>query len=413
MNHKLPERASLEYLRKRAKARLRELRATRPEVKLTEAQFELARELGFPSWRALKIHVERKRTASSEPFFKACDAGALDEVARWLDADPSLVHERHTHQGRTALHRASVAGQLAVAQLLLQRGADPNARDDCDRAYAHHYAAERGDLGIVRACLDHGGDVVGEGDAHELGVIGWAVCTARTPHADVAALLLQRGARHHLFSTIALAELDAIEALVENEPVLLERRLSRFEHTETPLHFAARRAGADVIGLLLQLGADLEALDDRGRSPLASALLAQNEAAVEALRAAGAQAPTRAPAVSFEHATPILPVQDFQRAMAHYQEQLGFQKRWDWGEPANFGCVERNDVSLFLSAGTAAATPSAVFIDVEEVDTLHREYVRSGATILENPDNKPWGSREMLVEDCEGNRLRLASPIRS
>jgi ankyrin repeat protein len=411
MSHKLPERASLEYLRKRAKTRLRELRAARPDAKLTQVHFEIARELGFSSWRALKEHVERERTASSGPFFKACDAGALDEIGRLLDADPSLVHERHTHQGRTALHRASVAGQAEVALLLLQRGADPNARDESDRAYPHHYAAERGDLSVVRACLDHGGDAVGEGDAHELGVIGWAVCIAPEPHAALAKLLLQRGARHHVCSAIALAELGVIEELVEGDARALERRLSRFEHAETPLHFAARRASAEVVELLLQLGADLEAVDDRGRSPLASALLAQNEATVNVLRHAGAKAPERAPAVSFEHATPILPVHDFARAMAHYQQQLGFKKRWAWGEPESFGCVERDDVSLFLSAEDTPRLPrTAVFIDVEEVDALHREYLHSGATIREAPTDQPWGSREMLIEDLEGNRLRLASP---
>ena len=71
--------------------------------------------------------------------------------------------------------------------------------------------------------------------------------------------------------------------------VRLDRRLSRFEHAETPLHFAARRHGAEVVELLLQLGADLEAVDDRGRSPLGSALLAENEATANVLRAAGAK----------------------------------------------------------------------------------------------------------------------------
>jgi hypothetical protein len=54
----LPDSPSLNWLRKQAKRRLGELRQTNPEVKLSDAQFELAREYGFSSWRALKSHVD-------------------------------------------------------------------------------------------------------------------------------------------------------------------------------------------------------------------------------------------------------------------------------------------------------------------------------------------------------------------
>ena len=55
----LPERASLEWLRKTAKARLKALRAAQPSARLAEAQLAVAREHGFSSWRALKAHVDR------------------------------------------------------------------------------------------------------------------------------------------------------------------------------------------------------------------------------------------------------------------------------------------------------------------------------------------------------------------
>jgi len=50
----LPERANLEHLRKKAKERLADLRRHRPGARLADAQLELARGLGFPSWRSLK-----------------------------------------------------------------------------------------------------------------------------------------------------------------------------------------------------------------------------------------------------------------------------------------------------------------------------------------------------------------------
>ena len=49
-NSKLPERASLEYLKKLAKERLQELRRGDPRAKLAAALLDVAREHGFSSW---------------------------------------------------------------------------------------------------------------------------------------------------------------------------------------------------------------------------------------------------------------------------------------------------------------------------------------------------------------------------
>lgn len=58
---KLPERPSLEYLRKLAKNRVAELRRTDPDAKLATTLLHVAREHGFPSWRALKAQLDIKR----------------------------------------------------------------------------------------------------------------------------------------------------------------------------------------------------------------------------------------------------------------------------------------------------------------------------------------------------------------
>ena len=54
----LPKNPNLEWLRKQAKRQLQELRQRDRSAKLAEAQFELAKQYGFPSWRALKAHVD-------------------------------------------------------------------------------------------------------------------------------------------------------------------------------------------------------------------------------------------------------------------------------------------------------------------------------------------------------------------
>src|SRR5689334_18103 len=101
----LPERASLEYLKKRAKENLIELRRSNPRAKLAEAQLAIARDYGFPSWRALKAEIERRRAPNVAAFFAACRDGDVAVLRSLLETEPGLVRER-TPDGSTGLHQA-------------------------------------------------------------------------------------------------------------------------------------------------------------------------------------------------------------------------------------------------------------------------------------------------------------------
>jgi len=114
-------------------------------------------------------------------------------------------------------------------------------------------------------------------------------------------------------------------------------------------------------------------------------------------------------AAHFESATPIFRVSSMQASVDYYVKQLGFQLAWDWGDPPTFGCVKRGDVALFLSERTQGAPGTWLFLEVDDVDRLYAEYKTSGAKILEPPADRPWGRREMIVEDPDGHRLRLTS----
>jgi ankyrin repeat protein len=59
-------------------------------------------------------------------FFLASELGLLDQVRGALESDPALTRI-FSAAGSTALHRSCYWGQTAVARLLLDRGADPNA----------------------------------------------------------------------------------------------------------------------------------------------------------------------------------------------------------------------------------------------------------------------------------------------
>jgi ankyrin repeat protein len=263
----LPETPNLEWLRKQAKRRLEELRRANRHAKLADAQFDLAKQYGFPSWRALKAHVDSLTVEGR--LFAAAGNGDVAELAALIDEEPERLHARTAPYEHTLLHVAAHNGQLGAVDLLLRLGLDVNTREKGDNTYAMHWAAAGGHLDVVRRLADAGGDVVGSGDDHELQVIGWATCWDGgddEAHRAVADFLVSRGARHHIFSAIALNLADEVRSIVEADPAALTKPMSRNENYRLPLHFAVRQNRAEMVALLLELGADPAATDGGGVS---------------------------------------------------------------------------------------------------------------------------------------------------
>jgi len=168
----LPARPSLDWLRKRAKLALKDLRRTRPSARLAEAQLAVAREHGFPSWRALKADVDTRRasplTAPVPPdeelvaqFLRLVGTGELAEVRQLLAEHPALVNAVGPHPfwgGRPrALHVAIETGRQPMVELLLRAGADPNGTNaEYDHWSPLMIAIGRARLAVQRALLRRG-----------------------------------------------------------------------------------------------------------------------------------------------------------------------------------------------------------------------------------------------------------------
>jgi ankyrin repeat protein len=261
----LPQNPSLDWLRKQAKIRLRQLRENNPAAKLSEAQFELAKQYGFASWRALKSHIDSLTLEGQ--LIQAARRGDLDELSRLLDQHPEKLHLRVPPYEASLLFPAAQSDNVEVVRELLRRGLDVNYREKGDNTYAMHWAAARGMPHIVRCLADAGGDVIGDGDDHALQVIGWATCwhgCDDSYHREVADFLISRGARHHIFSAIALNLADEVRRIVAQQPSEVNRRMSRNENHQMPLHYAVRMNRSEMVALLLELGADPLSVDGDG-----------------------------------------------------------------------------------------------------------------------------------------------------
>jgi len=304
MSKPLPARASLEQLKKQAKALLKGQQASSAEAlvrirenhprfrdsteaeiasgsfALADAQLAIAREYGSDTWARLKAEVAKRADDDAgiaknvAALREAAGRGDVARINSLLDAHPEIIDEPGGEGVRTALHQAVFGKSEAAVKLLLDRGANPNIRCEGDRAYPLHFAVEKNLVPIIHLLVEHGGDTIGEGDYHELGVIGWASAWPDIP-ADAATVdyLLARGARHNIFSAVAMGATEAIRELVRQSPGDLEKRMNGTLMRSMPLHLAVVKRQSGSLETLLDLGADTEAIDEAGLTPLDLAAL--------------------------------------------------------------------------------------------------------------------------------------------
>jgi ankyrin repeat protein len=307
MKKSLPSRASLEQLKNQAKSLLKGHRSAIPVVlarvrehhprgqefsnailaggrfTLADAQLVIAKEYGFENWPALKTYVLSQQVSSSiegtveatvRSLQDAAGRGDLKRLEELLAVDPGLINETAGPGVRTALHHAVFGRSEEGVRFLLERGADPNIRCEGDNAYPLHFAAEKQLFPIIRLLIEHGADPSGEGDYHELGVIGWATAWEYV-HAnrEIVDYLLAHGARHNIFSAVATADIEAIRQLISRSPGDLERRMDMANRRRRPLHLAVIKKQAESLVALLELGANRESLDEAGFSALDQAAL--------------------------------------------------------------------------------------------------------------------------------------------
>jgi len=229
-----------------------------------------ARALLVATWVGEEQYVDALLDGGAKPNgFVAAALGDIDEVSSALQSDPSFAHARD-EGGLTALQCCCASRmkaydeRLAVATLLLENGADPNARTkswshEVDTAY---FAASANNKQIFELLLRNGA-----------GANAALPSTLWRKEMDLAEIAMDHGAHPD-------------QALCENRPVLNELvrwgqvtpvlwLLSKGANPNIPdergwtaVHQAASRGNEKMLKAILDAGGDLSRKDKQGYTPL-------------------------------------------------------------------------------------------------------------------------------------------------
>jgi ankyrin repeat protein len=96
----------------------------------------------------------------AKEIIKAAKNGHVARLKELLACDPTLIDARD-RDGSTPLHCATWKGQLEVAALLIESGADVNAHNENDHwgTTPLHAAAHANQAAIAQLLIDHGANV--------------------------------------------------------------------------------------------------------------------------------------------------------------------------------------------------------------------------------------------------------------
>jgi uncharacterized protein len=139
---------------------------------------------------------EARAIAASRSDLDVFEAAAIGDVERLrevLDADASLANA-WSEDGFTPLHFAAFFGHPEAAKLLIERGADLEARSTNEQfaldAAPLHSASAAGQLEVCRVLLDAGADV----NAVQHGGYTALLDAAANKNQELVDFLLERGA---------------------------------------------------------------------------------------------------------------------------------------------------------------------------------------------------------------------------
>jgi catechol 2,3-dioxygenase-like lactoylglutathione lyase family enzyme len=121
-------------------------------------------------------------------------------------------------------------------------------------------------------------------------------------------------------------------------------------------------------------------------------------------------------------AEPQLFVADIKSSCDFFTGKLGFAIVFTYGEPAfyaqvkrdgarlNLKCVDRPVIDPELRDREQLLSAALIVETAEEIKALFLEFQNAGVTFFQTLKREPWGARNFILKDPDGNLLLFAGP---
>jgi catechol 2,3-dioxygenase-like lactoylglutathione lyase family enzyme len=121
-------------------------------------------------------------------------------------------------------------------------------------------------------------------------------------------------------------------------------------------------------------------------------------------------------------AEPQIFVADIKASCDYFTTILGFEIAFTYGEPPFYGQVKRDGARINLRCVTPPPidpslrdreqllAASMTVASADEIKQLFLEFQGAGAAFAQTLKSQPWGARDFIVRDPDGNLLLFAGP---
>ena len=235
---------------------------------------------------------------------KAAAAGDLNKVRAFIEADSTLLEAKDT-DGSTPLITACITKQVAVANFLLDKGANVNVRDEFRFTPLSRAAGVTGqDTALIQRLIEMGSDINSQG-FNGLTPLHRA---ASSGDLKIAKLLTDNGADPNAYDnyrgnigvggfsgTVLQMAIIFSDRKEEMAKLIVESgaKLNKRDRSgNTELHLASLKGYADLTRLLIKYGADINAVNQYDHTALYYAAKHGYRMTADALINAGAKEST-------------------------------------------------------------------------------------------------------------------------
>ncbi len=140
------------------------------------------------------------------------------------------------------------------------------------------------------------------------------------------------------------------------------------------------------------------------------------------ISATSPEAKSTSPKATIVGAEPQLFVSDIKKSCEFFLEKLGFSLIFSYGKPpyyaqvgrdaarVNLRWVERGVIESTIRDREELLSASMTVATAEEIKLLFLEFQSAGVTFHQTLKKQPWGAKNFVVKDPDGNLLLFAGP---